>query len=118
MYHTKTEILRPLSASPAQKEPLLNRRSILFSCIASALYLLISATLIGFKTDQLVLIAIFNTCYFASAVTRKLIIGFSVFIVFWIIFDYMKAFPNYHYNTVSIGQLYQAEKNIFWNSCR
>lgn len=33
--------------------------------------------------------------------------------IFWIIFDYMKAFPNYHYNTVHIESLYQAEKKLF-----
>ncbi|WP_439506524.1 phosphatase PAP2 family protein [Sediminibacterium sp.] len=51
--------------------------------------------------------------YYLSAVTRKFILGFTVFIVFWIIFDYMKAFPNYEYNSVSIDQLYQLEKKLF-----
>lgn len=68
----------------------------------SAAYLVLSYYLIGFKTDQLVLVGLFNFMYYVSAVTRKFILGFTVFIVFWIIFDYMKAFPNYNYNTVSI----------------
>jgi hypothetical protein len=69
--------------------------------------------LIGFKTDQLVLAFIFNACYFSSIFTRKLIIGFSIFIVYWIIFDYMKAFPNYTFNEVHILDLYNAEKALF-----
>lgn len=51
--------------------------------------------------------------YYLSDVTRKFILGFTVFIVFWIIFDYMKAFPNYEYNSVSINELYQLEKKLF-----
>ncbi|RYG07885.1 MAG: inositol phosphorylceramide synthase [Chitinophagaceae bacterium] len=79
----------------------------------SAAYLIISYFLVGFKTDQLVLIGIFNTLYYLTSTTRKFIIGFSIFIVYWIIFDYMKAFPNYNYNVVHIEDLYNFEKRIF-----
>ncbi|MFN0290778.1 phosphatase PAP2 family protein [Pedobacter helvus] len=79
----------------------------------SALYLILSYFLVGYKTDQLVLIGIFNVLYYASAITRKFIIGFSIFIVYWIIYDYMKAFPNYNYNPVHIADLYNFEKSVF-----
>jgi hypothetical protein len=73
----------------------------------------LSALLIGYRPEQLILVLLFNTCYYLSATTRKFITGFSIFIVFWIIFDYMKAFPNYRYNMVHIESLYQAEKKWF-----
>lgn len=76
-------------------------------------YLLLSYVVVGFKTDQLFLAGIFNVLYFTTSVTRKFILGFSIFIVYWIIFDYMKAFPNYHFNTVHIVDLYSAEKSLF-----
>ncbi|WAC42390.1 phosphatase PAP2 family protein [Pedobacter sp. SL55] len=79
----------------------------------SAIYLILSYFLVGFKTDQLVLIAIFNALYYLTSTTRKFIIGFSIFIVYWIIYDYMKAFPNYHYNAVHIADLYNFEKSVF-----
>ncbi|MFN0255485.1 phosphatase PAP2 family protein [Pedobacter ureilyticus] len=79
----------------------------------SALYLVLSYFLVGYKTDQLVLIGIFNVLYYVSAITRKFIIGFSIFIVYWIIYDYMKAFPNYNYNAVHIEDLYNFEKSVF-----
>jgi inositol phosphorylceramide synthase catalytic subunit len=69
--------------------------------------------LIGFKTDQLWLSLIFNVFYFLSESTRKFIIGFSIFIVYWIIFDYMKAVPNYKINAVHIQDLYNTEKYFF-----
>ena len=88
-------------------------KSILIALVASSVYLLFSFFLIGFKTDQLVLAAIFNACFFLSTASRKFIIGFSIFIVYWILFDYMKAFPNYTFNTVHIQDLYNAEKSLF-----
>jgi hypothetical protein len=103
--------------------PKTTARSVITVFAISIAYLLISRWLVGFKTDQLWLTAIFNVCFFlpdiASLVginlliTRKFIIGFSIFIVYWIIFDYMKAFPNYNYNTVHIADLYNLEKKLF-----
>jgi hypothetical protein len=91
----------------------LNLRSVIIVFAVSIFYLLLSYLLVGFKTDQLVLIAIFNTLFFLSSITRKFIIGFAIFIVYWIIFDYMKAFPNYNYSTVHIADLYNLEKKLF-----
>lgn len=88
-------------------------RTLLVTTCVSLLYLLLSVALVGFKTDQLVLIAIFNALYYGSSVTRKFITGFSIFMVYWIIYDYMKAFPNYAYQPVHIEQLYAAEKSLF-----
>ena len=88
-------------------------RDILITSAISILYILLSSILVGYKTDQLVLVIIFNTLYYASFTTRKFITGFSIFIVYWAIYDYMKAFPNYHYNTVHIEGLYNAEKAAF-----
>lgn len=81
--------------------------------IISSAYLLMSIVLIGFKPEQLILISIFCILYYASSVSRKLILGFSIFILYWIVFDYMKALPNYWINDVHIADLYQHEKNLF-----
>ncbi len=91
----------------------LTLRSAIIVLSASLFYLLLSIALVGFKSDQLVLIGIFTSLFFASAITRKFIIGFSIFIVYWIIFDYMKAFPNYNFSTVHIADLYNLEKKLF-----
>jgi len=98
-------------------------RSVIIVLAISIAYILISRWLVGFQSDQLWLIAIFNVCFFLpditrlvginTLITRKFIIGFSIFIVYWIIFDYMKAFPNYNYNTVHIAGLYNFEKKLF-----
>lgn len=89
------------------------KKDILLSLLVSVSYLLLSKILIGYKPEQLVLVLIFNLLYYLSFTSRKFIKGFSVFIIFWITFDYMKAFPNYLYNTVHIESLYNAEKSLF-----
>jgi hypothetical protein len=90
-----------------------HRRDILLIVILSAGYLLLSFFLIGYKPEQIILVLLFAGFYFASPASRKFIIGFSVFILYWIVFDYMKAFPNYRYNTVHLADLYGAEKKWF-----
>ena len=90
-----------------------NFKNFLTVVLVSLAYLAVSYVLVGFKTDQLVLIGIFFTLYFSSIITRKFVLGFSIFIVYWIIFDYMKAFPNYNYNEVHIAGLYNLEKHFF-----
>lgn len=91
----------------------INIRSIIIVSLLSIAYLAFSTFLIGYKPDELTLVVIFNILFYASAITRKFILGFTIFIVYWIIFDYMKAFPNYNYNPVHIAELYNAEKHLF-----
>ncbi len=88
-------------------------KNILYVSSVSVAYVCISALIIGFKPDQLFLAALFNVLYYASLPSRKFILGFSIFIVFWIIFDSMKAFPNYMFNDIHIEDLYLNEKSLF-----
>jgi hypothetical protein len=97
----------------ANQSPVINTRSIVTVTLLSIAYLLLSSWVVGFKSDQVVLLAIFNVCFYLSTITRKFIVGFSVFIVYWIIFDYMKAFPNYNVSAVHIADLYNFEKHLF-----
>lgn len=88
-------------------------KSALTVSLISIAYLIISWLLLGFKSDQLVLVLLYNLFFYATPISRKFIVGFSIFIVYWIIYDYMKAFPNYEYNTVHIAGLYNFEKSLF-----
>ncbi len=90
-----------------------NLRSIIIVSAISVAYLLLSAWLVGFKPEQLWLVGIFNCAFYASPISRKFILGFAIFIVYWTVFDYMKAFPNYKYATVHIADLYNFEKKLF-----
>lgn len=110
---TKKKKLIMSNTTEQPVSPHLKRKNIGIIVAISVAYLLLSYVLIGFKPEQIVLVLLFNTLYFISDATRKFITGFSVFIVFWILFDYMKAFPNYHFSSVHIKDLYDAEKRLF-----
>lgn len=79
----------------------------------SLAYLLFSFWLIGFRPEQLVLVALVNGCFFLSHTSRRFIIGFSIFVVFWVLYDYMRAFPNYAYRAVDVAPIYFTEKRLF-----
>lgn len=102
-----------ISDIPAEEKKITLKKDLPLTLGVSAAYLILSYFLVGYKTDQVVLVGIFNVLYYASAISRKFIIGFSIFIVYWIIYDYMKAFPNYNYNSVHIEDLYNFEKSVF-----
>ena len=95
------------------KRPFYHIKDIIITTMVSLFYLILSYFLIGYNSNQVVLVLLFNSLYYASVPTRKFIMGFSIFIFYWILFDYMKAFPNYDYNKVHIAELYNLEKHIF-----
>ena len=101
------------SKTPPVVRRLFTTKDIALTSVISIGYLVLSKLLIGYKFEQVILVLLFNVLFYISFSTRKFITGFSVFIIFWIIFDLMKAFPNYQYNTVHIESLYNAEKQFF-----
>lgn len=96
-----------------QGSTLFHKKDIIIITLLSVSYLLLSAWILGFKIDQVALALLFNFMYYLSHPTRRFITGFSIFIVYWIVFDFMKAIPNYNFNTVHIESLYNAEKSLF-----
>lgn len=97
----------------ANSEGKLSLKEMIYVFVISFIYLIASAFLIDYKIDQLVLVIIFNALYFSSYTTRRLALGFLIFIVFWVIFDFMKTLPNYLFNSVHIEDLYLREKKWF-----
>jgi membrane-associated phospholipid phosphatase len=94
-------------------EKRISKKDILVVSGITLLYLLLCKILIGLKSDHIFLAALFNVLYYASNLTRRFVLAFSIFIVYWIIFDFMKAFPNYNFGTVHIESLYKLEKSLF-----
>ncbi|MGI4833468.1 MAG: phosphatase PAP2 family protein [Janthinobacterium lividum] len=79
----------------------------------SLAYLLTSYLLIGLRPEHWLLVVLVNGCYFLSDTTRRFITGFSIFALYWILYDYMRAFPNYAYRAVDIAPIYHAEQHLF-----
>ena len=81
--------------------------------LLSVIFLTIAYFTTGIRNDHIVLVGIVNISYFLSNLTRRFIIGFSIFIIYWIIFDSMKLWPNWSFNSVDIVPIYNFEKSLF-----
>ena len=88
------------------------KSSIIVLIITSA-YLTMMAVFTGLNTTHWTLAIFFNIMYFLNSTTRKIILAFSIFIIFGIIYDIMRAYPNYLVNAVDIKGIYNFEKHFF-----
>jgi inositol phosphorylceramide synthase catalytic subunit len=77
------------------------------------LYLTYVAITTGIRVDHIYLGILIIGCFYLSGFTRRFITGFSIFIVYWILYDSMKAWPNWAFNEIDIVPLYNLEKTIF-----
>lgn len=78
-----------------------------------ALYLIWLNLVIGFRLDHFNFILILSILYFATSTTRKMVLGFVFFWIFWFIYDAMRIYPNYNFNSINILEPYNIEKNLF-----
>ena len=65
------------------------------------------------RGDQLFLTGFYLLLFYGNDKTRKFIIGFSIFIVYWIVYDSMRILPNYEVSPVHIQDPYLLEKSLF-----
>lgn len=79
----------------------------------SILYLLLISFIQGLRIENWIIIVIYNLCYFANPRSRRFILAFSIFIVFAILYDLMKIYPNYLINQVDISGLFHFEQKVF-----
>jgi len=81
--------------------------------LLSVLYYFFAKYTTGFRSDHLFLVVLVNVLYFLSGTTRRFLAGFSIFIAYWILYDSMKAWPNYYFHEVDIRNLYHLERKLF-----
>ncbi len=88
-------------------------KNVITNTILITLYILWTFIIGTIRQDQLLLIMLYLTCFYAHEKSRKFIIGFSIFIIYWIIYDSMRALPNYEVSAVHIKEPYEFEKAMF-----
>lgn len=81
--------------------------------LLSMLYLAVAKEVIGWREDHLHLLLALVVAYFATPLSRKIFWAFLFFVVYWLLYDALRAYPNYMVNSVSIAELYEAEKQLF-----
>ena len=89
------------------------RKNLMLNALLISVFVMWTIIIGTMRQDQIILILLYLTCFYAHEKSRKFIIGFSIFIVYWIIYDSMRALPNYEVSAVNIREPYEIEKSLF-----
>lgn len=81
--------------------------------LVNIIYLTFAFILEGIKTDNIIISLFCSFLYLFNSQTKKFILAFGIFVLFGVIYDLMKVYPNYMVNHVDISSLYHFEKKIF-----
>lgn len=90
-----------------------NKKQALVALGSALLYLLWIVLAVGLRNDHLIFIALCLVLFFASEMSRKVLMALFFFVVYWIIYDSLRIYPNYAFNPVHVQDLYELEKSLF-----
>jgi len=79
----------------------------------TGLYLLWTGLVIGWRIDHFVVLAACLAGYYAHRQSRRFTVAFFIFVVYALIYDSMRVYPNYRLNEVHVQQPYTLEKAWF-----
>ncbi len=77
------------------------------------IYLLWVGLVVGIRNDHFIFLGIVLTAYFATTASKKFVLAFLFIILYWVIYDSTRVYPNYEFNPVHIQDLYEWEKAWF-----
>ncbi len=89
------------------------KKNIIINALIGIFYLLWCHIIGDIRPEHYFLVVLWITMFYISDKTRRVILGFSVFIIFWIIYDSMRIIPNYEVSLVHIKEPYLSEKYLF-----
>ncbi len=90
-----------------------DKRSLVVTCLLSILYFTWFALTIGLRPDHYAFYFILLSGYYAHPLSRRYVLGLSIFVIYTLLYDSHKAFPNYEYNPVHISEPFILEKELF-----
>lgn len=79
----------------------------------SLCYITWTSLVVGFRIDHQAFVVFILSMFLFHRWTRTFVYSFVFFILFWVLYDSMRAFPNYLINNVHIIEPYNIEKYIF-----
>ncbi|MDT8323080.1 MAG: phosphatase PAP2 family protein [Bacteroidota bacterium] len=88
-------------------------RAIVALLLSSLAYLTLVHLLIGLRIEHVVLVFAWLFGLFVHPASRRVMAALTVFLVFGILYDAMKAWPNHLVGDVDIQGIYQLEKQLF-----
>lgn len=89
------------------------KKNILINLIIVFTYMIWMSIVGDLKQDHFILVSIWLVAFYIHEKSRRFILGFSIFILFWIIYDSMRIIPNYEVSTPHTQEPYDIEKALF-----
>jgi len=89
------------------------KKNIVVNLILILSYIFLNVLIGDLRDEHILLALLWIVGFYAHKQTRKFVLGFSFFILFWILYDSMRAIPNYTVNTAHIKEPYDLEKYLF-----
>jgi hypothetical protein len=89
------------------------KKNLLINFAIIAAYLTLALMMGNIRTDQVFLMGFYLLMFYTNDKTRKFIVGFSIFIIYWVIYDSMRLLPNFEVSPVHIKEPYEIEKALF-----
>ena len=89
------------------------KKQSLFAIGLALVYLIWMSQVVGLRNDHLVFIGTCLVLFFINGTSRKVVVALFFFILYWVIYDSLRIYPNYAFNPVHIEDLYNAEKSLF-----
>jgi len=84
-------------------------KNVLLATLLTLLYLGAVVGLMKLRDDHVMLLTVLWIAYFAHAESRKIFYGFVWILLYWLIYDSLRVYPNYMVNPVHIAQPYDLE---------
>ncbi|MCF6243241.1 MAG: phosphatase PAP2 family protein, partial [Bacteroidales bacterium] len=89
------------------------KKNLIINLLLVSSYLLWNKFIGYIRTEHYFLVIFWLLSYYFNDKSRRFILGFSIFIIFWIIYDSMRIVPNYEIAPVHIKEPYEFEKKLF-----
>ncbi len=87
--------------------------NLITSSILLLLYALWIGLVLGYRQEHATMALLIIVLFYINDTTRKMLYAFGLFILYALIYDSMRVFPNYMFNEVHIIEPYNIEKSLF-----
>lgn len=89
------------------------KHRLIFAGAFTVLYCILMIGFVGWRSDHAVMLGLVTCLSLLHKETYKIVLTFSGFAIFWIIYDALRIFPNYRLNPVHILEPYELELALF-----
>lgn len=89
------------------------KKNIIANILIVIAYIIWTNIIGGLRNEHYFLIILWLVSFYAHDKSRRFIKAFSLFIMYWIIYDSMRIIPNYEVSLVNIQEPYDIEKALF-----